>query len=230
VVAVLTRPELDADIEADDDSSTTRHTAVAEVAHAVEFRGAGTAIDAAPDPAPAAPTQQPIGHRLRRRAVELATHEARRILIPLAVLTAISSLGTVAAPGLVGSRPLLLVALSPRLSFLAIAAPKTALAPFLLVAGIRLCLADPFHFVLGRRHGSKHLANLANRNRLLRATHRVASHSVLLLVFLRPTGTNLAIAGASHRGHGAQIVAADIVGTIVYLLLIHQLGASFVPH
>jgi hypothetical protein len=201
VVAVLTRPVLDDTIT----STTTVPIAVR------------------------AKTPRPIHHRLRRRAIELATHEARRLLIPLAVLTVISSLGTVAAPGLAHSKPLLLVALSPRLSFLAIAAPRTGLLPFLVVAGIRLCLADPFHFVLGRKHGSHAIAKLANRNAVLRATHRVASHSIPLLVFLRPTGTNLAIAGAS-KGHAVQIAAADVVGTIVYLLLIHQLGASFVPH
>jgi hypothetical protein len=163
-----------------------------------------------------------------RRLTALARHEARRILIPLAALTAVSTLGTMAAPGLT-QRPLLLVALSPRLSFLALAAPKVGLLPFLAVAGVRLCLADPFHFVLGRRHGTKAIDKLI-RWSWLRKAHDVASKSVPLLVFLRPNGTNLAIAGASHRGHAAQIVAADIVGTVVYLLLIHQLGASFVPH
>ena len=157
----------------------------------------------------------------------LARHEARRILIPLAVLTVISSLGTMAAPGLT-QRPLLLVALSPRLSFLALAAPKVGLVPFLAVAGVRLCLADPFHFVLGRRHGTKAIDKLI-RWTWLRKVHDVAAKSVPLLVFLRPNGTNLAIAGAS-RNRTLHIAAADIVGTLVYLVVVHQLGASFVPH
>jgi hypothetical protein len=212
VVAVLSRSgNEEATKERDNSSITSTTTAPAPV----EVRGSTP--------------PEAIRHRLRRRAVELATHEARRLLIPLAVLTVISSLGTMAAPGLATTKPLLLVALSPRLSFLAIAAPKTGLLPFLAVAGIRLCLADPFHFVLGKRHGSHTIAKLADRNRLLRATHRIAGRSIPLLVFLRPTGTNLAIAGAS-KGHAVQIAAADVVGTIVYLLLIHQLGASFVPH
>jgi hypothetical protein len=161
------------------------------------------------------------------RCLGLLRHEARRILIPLAALTAVSSLGTMAAPGLT-QRPLLLVALSPRLSFLALAAPKVGLLPFLVVAGIRLCLADPFHFVLGRRHGTKAIDRLT-RHRLLRRVHDVASKSVPLLVFLRPNGTNLAIAGASNN-RTLHIAAADVVGTLVYLLVVHQLGTSFVPH
>lgn len=156
----------------------------------------------------------------------LARHEARRILIPLAVLTVISSLGTMAAPGLT-EKPLLLVALSPRLSFLALAAPKVGLVPFLVVAGIRLCLADPFHFVLGRRHGSGAIDRLT-RNRILGKVHAIAGKSVPLLVFLRPNGTNLAIAGAS-RGHTLHIAVADVVGTLVYLFLVHKLGTSFLP-
>ena len=164
-----------------------------------------------------------------RKLKALATHEARRLLLPLAALTAVSSLGTVAAPGLAPSPPLLRGALSPRLSFLALAAPKTALIPFLVVAGVRLCLADPFHFVLGRRHGTKAVDRTIERWRWLQRAHTVASKSIPLLVFLRPNGTNLAIAGAS-RNNTLHIVAADIVGTLVYLLLVHQLGASFVPH
>jgi hypothetical protein len=162
-----------------------------------------------------------------RKLTALARHEARRILIPLAVLTALSSLGTMAAPGLT-HKPLLLVALSPRLGFLALAAPKTALLPFLVVAGIRLCLADPFHFVLGRRHGTHAITKITNRVRFLGKVHTLAAKSVPLLVFLRPNGTNLAIAGAS-RSQTVHVALADIVGTLVYLLLVHQLGTSFVP-
>ena len=164
---------------------------------------------------------------LPSRATALLRHEARKLLLPLAALTVVSTLGTMAAPGLT-QRPLLLVALSPRLSFLALAAPKVGLVPFLAVAGIRLCLADPFHFVLGRRHGATAVDKLL-RWRWLRTLHRAASKSVPLLVFLRPNGTNLAIAGAS-RNRPLHIAAADIVGTLVYLLVIHQLGTSFLPH
>ena len=164
---------------------------------------------------------------LPARATALARHEARKILIPLAALTAVSTLGTMAAPGLT-HQPLVLVALSPRLSFLALAAPKVGLLPFLAVAGFRLCLADPFHFVLGRNHGTKAIDRLTRRT-WLRKAHDIASRSVPLLVFLRPNGTNLAIAGAS-RNRTLHIAAADIVGTLVYLVIIHQLGTSFVPH
>jgi hypothetical protein len=166
---------------------------------------------------------------IRTTAGNLLRHEARRLLLPLAVLTAISSLGTVAAPGLIaGGQPLLLVALSPRLSFLAIAAPHTHLLPFLLVAGVRLCVADPFHFSLGRRHGTKAVDRLTGTHRWVARATAVATRSIPLLVFLRPNGTNLAIAGASTQ-RTLHVVVADVVGTVAYLLLIHRLGAQFVP-
>ena len=170
---------------------------------------------------------------MRRRLVDKASalvrHEARRLLLPLALLTVISSLGTMAAPGLIaGDQSLLLVALSPRLSFLAIAAPQTALVPFLVVAGVRLCLADPFHFVLGRRHGTAAVDRLTGRFRWLGRATAVASRSVPLLVFLRPNGTNLAIAGAS-RHSTLQVAVADVVGTLAYLLVIHQVGGHVIP-
>jgi len=181
------------------------------------------------------PPEIPVGltgamrRQLAGKVSTLVRHEARRLLLPLAVLTAVSSLGTMAAPGLIaGDQSLLLVALSPRLSFLAIAAPQTALVPFLIVAGIRLCLADPFHFVLGRRHGSAAVDRITGRFRWLTRATDVARRSVPLLVFLRPNGTNLAIAGAS-RHSTLQVAVADVVGTLAYLLLIHQVGGHVIP-
>lgn len=168
-------------------------------------------------------------HHLATKASALVRHDARRLLLPLAALTAISSLGTMAAPGLIaGDHSLLLVALSPRLGFLAIAAPQTALVPFLVVAGVRLCLADPFHFVLGRRHGSGAVDRLTGRFRWLARATDIARRSVPLLVFLRPNGTNLAIAGAS-RHNTVQVAVADVVGTLAYLLAVHRLGGHVIP-
>jgi hypothetical protein len=165
--------------------------------------------------------------RLRRSAATLLRHEARRLLLPLAALTLLSSLGTMAAPGLT-HRPLLLVALSPRLAFLTMAAPKVGLLPFVAVGMFRLCLADPFHFVLGRRHGSAALDRIGGGRRWFRALRSVANRSVPLLVFLRPNGTNLAIAGAS-RSRAVQVAVADLVGTLVYLVAVHQVGHTLLP-
>jgi hypothetical protein len=153
----------------------------------------------------------------------LVTHEARRLLVPLAVLTIVSTAGTAAAPTLT-HQPLVLMALSPRLAFLTLAARKTAFVPFLAVGLVRLCLADPFHFALGRRHGTRALDRLA-RFRLLGRLRDVAQHGVPVLVFLRPNGTNLAIAGASRTSR-LHVALADVAGTVAYLLLIRLAGTA----
>jgi hypothetical protein len=161
-----------------------------------------------------------VAGRLRRRIVALVQHEARRLLLPIAVLTVVSSLGTAAAPAL-GHRPLLLVALSPRLAFLALAAPKVSLVPFFVVGMVRLTLSDPFHFILGRRHGSKMVDRFTHRW-VVRAKS-VVTRCIPVAVFLRPNGTNLALAGAA-RSRVSLIVLADLVGTAAYLVLVHQCG------
>ena len=148
----------------------------------------------------------------------LLTHEARRFLLPLAVLTVISTAGTAAAPSL-SDQPLVLVALSPRLTFLTLAADKVALVPFLAVGLIRLCLADPFHFALGRRHGAGAMKRIPTWLRSM------AGRSIPLLVFLRPNGTNLAIAGASPTNR-LHVALADVVGTAAYLVIIHTAGTA----
>ena len=163
---------------------------------------------------------------VRGKVRRLLTHEARRLLLPLAVLTLISTAGTAAAPTLASDQPLILVALAPRLSFLTLAANKVALVPFLVVGMIRLCLADPFHFALGRRHGTSAISKIPGRlGRIAATLQRVAGKSIPLLVFLRPNGTNLAIAGASTSNR-LHIAVADVVGTAVYLLLVHTAGTA----
>jgi hypothetical protein len=160
--------------------------------------------------------------RVRERIVGLLRHEARKLLIPIAILTVVSSVGTAAAPGL-RHHPLLLVALSPRMTFLALAAPKVSLIPFFLVGMARLTLSDPLHFILGRRHGAAAVDRI--RHPVLRSIRRAASRCVPLAVFLRPNGPNLALAGA-NRTRLLHVIAADLVGTAVYLVLVHQIGAG----
>jgi hypothetical protein len=53
-------------------------------------------------------------------------------------------------------------------------------------------------------------------------------------VFLRPNGTNLALAGAAGaadptKASALKVALADVAGTLVYLLLIHRLGAHALP-
>jgi hypothetical protein len=155
---------------------------------------------------------------LRRLVVHRPTLD---LVLPLAVLSLVSMAGTAAAPALWDS-PLLLMALTPRLPFLMVAAPRTGLLPFLVVGTARLCLADPFHFRLGRRMALS-TGGGAGRGRARCARmvgHRLARPAAAALVLVRPNGRHLALAGAV--GLRVTVVAAfDLAGTALYLVGIH---------
>jgi hypothetical protein len=143
--------------------------------------------------------------------------------VPLAFLSFVSVAGTLAAPAL-RHNPLLLVALSPRLPFLVLAAPRVGFLPFLLVGTVRLCLADPFHFRLGRRLAPPVAGPCRLRGRLAR--HRLARPASAAAVLLRPNGRHLALAGAVGL-RTAVVVALDLTGTVVYLVGLHGATALF---
>jgi hypothetical protein len=148
----------------------------------------------------------------------LATHRLGiEVVLPLTVLSLVSAGGTLAAPALQGPNPLLLMALSPRLPFLLLAVPKVGFVPFVAIGTVRLCLADPFHFRLGRRLGClRH-----RRGRLAsRLDHRWARPATAAAVLLRPNGRHLALAGAVGLRTWV-VVALDVAGTVLYLAGLH---------
>ena len=161
----------------------------------------------------------------------LVRHEARRYLVPIAVVSLLSTGATLAAPRLAGS-PLLLMALAPRLPFLLLAGDRVPLLLFFLVGVVRLCVTDMHYFALGRRYGPGALDRLRGftplqfrrpdwlpRWRLPAGTGSVAA------IVVRPIGRHLVIAGA--RGASSTAVAvADIVGTTAYLVAIRWAGAA----
>lgn len=151
-------------------------------------------------------------------------------LVALAAVSATSAIGTVAAPAL-WRHPILLVALSPRFAFLALAAPTTALVPFLVVGTLRLGLTDPIHFDMGRRLGDRLLTDVAGRSRYgvirrVARPGRAARWLVLSIVFLRPNGSMLAISGAQRTSPLANGVLA-LTGTAAYVTAVH-VGVSTV--
>jgi len=155
---------------------------------------------------------------LRRLAAHCPTTD---VVLPLAILSLVSAAGTLAAPVLQGDNPLLLMALSPRVPFLLLAVPHVGFVPFVAIGTLRLCLADPFHFRLGRRlgwlrHGRGRLAP-----RLV--GHRWARPAAAVAVVLRPNGRHLALAGAVGLRAWAVIIL-DLAGTVLYLAGLH--GAS----
>lgn len=151
-----------------------------------------------------------------RPAGALLADESRRFVAPVAALSAISAAATVASPALMAT-PLLLIALTPRLPFLVLAATDLALVPFLVVAGLRLAVADPWYFALGRRRGPAVVDLLGRRSRRVA---RFATRSAWLLVLARPIGRHLTLAGAGPT-KGWVIAVADGAGTLAFLLTVH---------
>lgn len=163
-------------------------------------------------------------------AGRLAAHRPTvDVVLPLALLSCVSAIGTVAAPAL-RARPLLLVALSPRLPFLVLAAPRVGLIPFLVIGTVRLCLADPFHFRLGRRLATppRRRGRRGGQSRLVAriAGHRLARPVSAVAVVLRPNGRHLALAGAVGLRPSA-VIALDLAGTVLYLAGLHGVTGLF---
>lgn len=153
-------------------------------------------------------------------------------VVPLGVLTAASWVGTVTAPALAATSPLLLMALSPRLLFLALAADRVPAAAFFAVGLARLVVADPLHYLIGR-HGYERLAGSAvGRAPPARRAHEAACRAVRragpVVIALRPNGPVLCAAGAC-RIRPRQVAVADVVGTSGYLGAVWLIGPSVVP-
>ena len=179
------------------------------------------------DVAATASVPQPwIGRRVARSTHRRLLADADHLL-PLAALTVLSTAGTVFAP-LLWTIPLVLVACSPRLPFLVLAAAQSAFVPFLLVGSLRLLVADPFHFGLGRRHGPT-VGSAVGRRLPARVRHWFAAAgperpghrwACCAALFLRPSSRILAWAGAI-RIPGPLVAGLDIGGTLAYVALVY---------
>ncbi len=144
------------------------------------------------------------------------------VIAPLAAFTALAWVSLALSPWLM-AYPLLLIALNPRMVFLLLVAPKVGLLEFTIVASLRLCIADPFSYMLGVRYGGKVRAKIERsrlRRWLLQIT-KVEKSACVLAVWLRPSQTVLAWAG-SLRLAPKYVAVADVVTTVAYVILIHR--------
>ncbi|MEE9414937.1 MAG: hypothetical protein V3V01_06615 [Acidimicrobiales bacterium] len=156
----------------------------------------------------------------------------RAQLTILGVLTALSWIGVAMTPLLI-HHPIILVGFAPRLLFLTIAAAVTSLPLFLLVGTLRLCVADPVNFSIGRVLGPRVQSRFSGKRRLpswltsrLERTGIARKYAMGALLFLRPNGITMNIAGANGvSGKMASLLA--LAGTVTYLFLLHA-GAGFV--
>jgi hypothetical protein len=146
--------------------------------------------------------------------------KTRWILAAWATLSSISAVGTVMTP-MLRAFPLLLIALTPRLPILALAATTTNPVLFFCVAVPRMTLPDPIHIVLGRRYGERFVPPRARR---------LMARLGLVGVALRPTSKVLAAAGACKLST-PRILIADVLGTVGLVVSVYvaaQGGAALI--
>jgi len=154
---------------------------------------------------------------LRRWWDRVWFHPAREQALPLAGLSVISAVATASSPAL-AQWPLVLVALSPRMVFLSLAAAEVHWLPFLLIGTARLCLADPFHHRIGELCGLSAVGRLPGpiRRWVERSAHVQRPLSVVA-VLLRPNGMSMAWAGSQGVPRAVALPLA-LASTVVYLL------------
>jgi hypothetical protein len=141
----------------------------------------------------------------------------------LALLAAVSWVGTLASPMLAASSPLLLVALAPRAPFIALAA-HTEPAPLLVtVALVRANLHAPLNFCVGWRYGAGATAWLGRRSRsagwVASTTLRMFGRLDYLAVMIRPNQTVLILAGAAKL-HPTTTGVCTLLGSSAYVATI----------
>ena len=151
------------------------------------------------------------------------------LAFPLAALSLVSAVGTLLAPHLLVANPLLLIALSPRRAYLAVAAASVPLSLFLAVGFLRLVAADPWHYLLGRVHGPTVAEGLAQRSssagRLACRLPRLGRRTGLAVVAFSPTGKMLMFAGAAGLPP-RRVAVADASGTLLQLVALHATGEA----
>jgi hypothetical protein len=151
-----------------------------------------------------APTGEDLEERSNWRV------KTRWILGAWAVLSAVSALGTALTPTLLAF-PMVLVAFTPRLPFLFLAAATANPLLFFGVAIPRMLVADPIHIALGRRYGGRFVPQRARR---------LMQRLGLLGVALRPTSKVLAAAGACKL-RTSRVLTADVLGTVGLLVSVY---------
>jgi len=153
----------------------------------------------------------------RRLLRHLVDPRNRRLALPLVALSVVSAIATAGAPVLM-RWPLLLAMLSPRAPFLALAAGSTPAPLFIVLGTARLCAADPFHYLLGRRF-TRPPDSRAPR-RFERWVQRWGTPGCFAAIVIRPIGRHLFFAGVT-KSHPFAVAVADVLSTVTFLLALH---------
>lgn len=175
-----------------------------------------------------------VGQRLR-----LVFLASRRHGLWILAWSLVGWIGTALAPVLTGE-PFLLMMLSPRAMFVALATGSVPLLPFVLLGTIRLSVTDASYFIIGRTIPQLDTPAYAPRSFIGRAAQRIARRGDRLcawfyarpklagaFLFLRPNGKYLGMAGA-YGVHPVVAGSSAVLGTASFLTALHLgFGAIF---
>lgn len=182
----------------------------------------------APDDDPDAPDPAPARDGVRGAPSRTAL---AAVVVAIAGLVVANNIGNGIAAALLpdpadptrSSNPLLLIALSPALRNQVAVANYVEPWQFLVVAGLRLLVADPLFFLLGRWYGDAGITWMERRSPLagqtLREVERWFAKAAPLVVFIAANNLVCTLAGASPMRRSTFWVA-NLAGTIARLLLV----------
>ena len=167
--------------------------------------------------------------------------QSRRHGLWIAAWSVIGWAGTALAPFLM-DKPFLLMMLSPRALFVALASNSVSLVPFVVLGTLRLSITDASYFLIGRKvpeEAGGSSPELAPSGRIRRACRNNAQrlHRTCrwfcgrprlagAFLFLRPNGKYLGLAGAYGVNRWVAGLSATL-GTASFLAAMH-LGVSAV--
>jgi hypothetical protein len=97
------------------------------------------------------------------------------------------------------------------------------MVPFVAIAAVRRCVADPFNFLLGRRIGSTVVSRVPwpRVRDALEGSQRVQRVVAAFAVLARPSATVLMWAG-SQRVPPPVVAVFAVVSTVVYCVMVHR--------
>jgi len=160
----------------------------------------------------------------------------------IAIWSVVGWVGTALSPAL-ADHAFLVMLLSPRALFVALASNSVSLLPFVVLGTIRLSVTDASYFIIGRRlpGGSNDAPSTTKRvNRWTRTSRRIAREGDRVcrwfcsrpklagaFLFVRPNSKYLAVAGAYGISPWTAGISAS-TGTACFLAAMHLgIGAIF---
>lgn len=149
------------------------------------------------------------------------------LLVGMAGLATLATTGAALTPSLLAHQPLLLIAMNPSIPHLITVAPVIDWSAFIAIGVMRLMLADPLYFAMGRWFGTDAVQWAERRTgasytRFLEGAFRRWGS---LFVFLSPYGLVCLMAGASGMSL-RRFWGLNFLGTLSMVLVLRLFGQS----